>query len=849
MTSPSAVPAVAARDSGGAVAAPVRRAHGVRVLNGLVLAAAVALAVTGLLVPLSRPAAFDVTRATGAGITVLIVAAAQFGRLRFRVGRGAVSVSWGEAAFIVGFALAPPGWLPMLALVGVAGAWLLITWLNGQRAIADVMHLAASLSLGVAGATLVTYLIAGPATPLGDSRTQVALIAGSVAYLLITLGLAVLTLAVHRDASPRAVSARGLHAKLPMFVGNVIVGLAAVYALQNGPLWLIGLPAVLWLLQRTYRYHLRAEEERRLWEAFARATRTLGGSTEAQVAEAGVRGALDVFGARRVEIEVTLAGGSEERRYSGEAAPDPIPASAPGPVITRAMTVGTTPVGDLTVWLAEPRLPAAQDELAVSAYADALAAALHDAAAHERLAALDARLAHDGVHDHVTGLANRGALLADGDALLKSLPREQPVAVLLLDLNDFRDINSTLGYRAGDDVLRTVAGRLTALIRDGELVARLGDDEFALLLPTVATLTDATPLLEAPAPLPYAVRRARQVIDEVIRPIEAHGVRLVTDVAVGVVVEQAGYSDLGELIRRASVALDQAKELNVPVAAYDSAHDATSTDHLALPAELLDALGAEDQLVLMLQPEVDLETGAPTGVEALIRWNHPRRGFLTPDSFVRTAENGELLGPFTRYVLDRALHAAASWAAAGLDVPVSVNVSSRSLLDVTFPAQVAEALRRHRLAAESLVLEVTESVAVSDSAVVDEVLVALRELGVQISVDDFGTGFSSLAFVTRVAVDELKVDRSFVMKMTDSAAADAIVRGAVELGARLGARVVAEGVETADQRAALLALGCTTAQGYHFSRPMPADKIVPALRALAEAAPAKVVPLRVDGVS
>jgi len=870
MTSPTAVSAAVRPDVQSAGGASGRRALGVRVLMGVVVLAAVAVSVVGAFLPLQRPDILSQPPAVGIGAAVVVVAFAQFARLRFRLGRGTVSVSWGETAFILSFVLAPPGWLPAVALAGVAGAWILITWLNDQRAVADVAHLAGSLSLGTAGATAVAYAIAGPDAPVDSTRMFAGLIAGSAAYLLIILGLAVLTLSLRHDATPRHIAGRVLHAKLPMFVGNVLVGISAVYALVNGPWWLLVAPPALWLLQRTYRYHLRAEEERRVWEAFARATRTLGGSTEAAVAEAGLRGALDVFGARRVEIEVTLppherdavpvgAGGplvvvSEAhadggRRYVDEAPHDPMPGGAPGPIITREMIVGRTRVGELTVWLAEPTLPAARDELAVSAYADALAGALHDAAAHERLALLDAKVAHDGVHDQLTGLANRRSLLTGGEALLQSLHRDQPVAVLLLDLNDFREVNGTLGHRAGDEVLRTVAERLTDLTRDQELVARLGDDEFAVLLPSVATLTDsATPLHEVPSPLPQAVRRAREIVDEIGRPVGIGGVRLVVDVAVGVVVEKAGYADLGELIRRASIALDQAKELRVGVAAYDSARDASSTDHLALPAELADALTADDQLVLALQPEVDLETGAPTGVEALIRWNHPRRGMLTPDLFVGTVEHGELLAPFTRYVLDRALTAAALWAAAGIHVPVSVNVSARSLLDATFPAQVADALRRHRMAPAQLVLEITESMAVSDQGVVDEVLAALRALEVQISVDDFGTGFSSLAFVTRVRVDELKVDRSFVTEMTDSPAAAAVVRGAVELGARLGARVVAEGVETADQRAALLALGCTAAQGYHFSRPLPADKIVGALRQLADAAPAKIVPLRTDEV-
>jgi EAL domain-containing protein (putative c-di-GMP-specific phosphodiesterase class I) len=304
-----------------------------------------------------------------------------------------------------------------------------------------------------------------------------------------------------------------------------------------------------------------------------------------------------------------------------------------------------------------------------------------------------------------------------------------------------------------------------------------------------------------------------------------------------------------ELVRRAGIAMDKAKQLRATVMTFDDGDDPASTEHLAMLAEFRDALVATDQLVLALQPAVDLATGAPTGVEALTRWQHPRRGPLLPGDFVRAVEHSELLGPFTRYVLDHSLAAAAGWSAEGVDLPVSVNVSARSLLDPTFPAQVADALRRHRMPAHRLVLEITETVAVSDDTVVDDVVAALRSVGVQLSVDDFGTGYSSLSFLTRVTVDELKVDRSFVSAMTHSAEAAAIVHSAVELGRRLNLRVVAEGVETADQRAALTALGCTAAQGYHFCLPLPADTVLAALRSLTDAAPARILPLRADGAS
>ncbi|WP_285685394.1 bifunctional diguanylate cyclase/phosphodiesterase [Actinoplanes sp. NBRC 103695] len=827
----------------------VGRPRQVLALYATVLCAALVLIAIGLLTPGAAPDGAPLSVLGGLGVAAAVVAGGQLARLRFRLGRGTVSVSWGEAAFIIGSALVPPGWLPLATFVGAAGAWLLISWLSDHRSIADIVHLAASLTVGAAGAAAVSTLVTSGART-GDTRHLVGLVAGACAYLVITLGLATLTLALHRDASAGQILSRALNAKIPMLVGNVLIALLGLWVLIREPLWLLAFPPALWLLQRTYRYHLVAEEERRVWAAFAKATAALPGVVEADVVRAGLRGAMDVFGARRVEIELRRPGGTMRRYYEDAPGQDVAASGLPGPVITRSMSVAGTAIGELTVWLSEPTLPVTRDELAVSAYGDALAGALHDAASHERLVELEARVARDDVLDQLTGLLNRSALLGDGDRALRAVARERHVALMLLDLRRFREVNDTLGHRSGDEVLTVIAERITDLARAGELVARIGDDEYALLMPAVLALTDsASRLQEAPNPLPQVVRRARDLADQLAQPMEVAGVRLSVEAAVGVVVSRAGMGDMAELIRRAGLALQHAKDLGVTVGTYDSARDLGSTDRLALLAELRDALQATDQIVLALQPAVDLETGAPTGVEALTRWKHPRRGQLPPGEFIPMIERSELLGEFTRYILDRSLASAAGWARAGFDLPVSVNISARSLLDPTLPAQVAEVLRRHHMPASQLVLEITESVAVSDQEIVDEVLAGLRETGVQLSVDDFGTGYSSLTFLTRVCVDELKVDRSFVDGMIDSPAAEAAVRGAVELGGRLNARVVAEGVETAEQRVALIELGCTVAQGYHFCKPLPADKIVYALRQLAEAAPAKIVPLRADDAS
>jgi diguanylate cyclase len=824
------------------------RSRPVRALTAAVVTAAVLIAVAGALLPVHRPVDRPLSVMAGVGLAALLAMAGQLARLRFRLGRGAVSISWGEAAFIIGFVVAPPGWLPLATMAGAVAAWALLSWLDEHRTVAEVAHLAASLALGAAGAATVARLISGDA-PVLSLRTQGALVAGALTYLLLTFGLAALTLALHRDAATTQIFARIPYAKVPMFVGNVLVGLGAVFALVRGPAWLLAFVPGLWLLQRTYRFHLRAEGERRMWETFAAATAALPGGPESEVAEAGLRGALDVFGARRVEIEVRGPGG--ERRYAEDGpGQDVTAAGLSGPVITRSMAVGGEPVGELTVWLAEPTLPAPRDEAAISAYGDALAAALHDAASREQLEELRKRADYDVVHDHLTGVRNRGSLMTDGDRVMREADRDRAVALLLLDVKGFREVNGTLGHRGGDEVLKLIAERLTDLSREADLIARTGDDEFAVLIPAVAPLTDsATPLHEIPTPLPLAVRRARELVEHIGLPMDVGGVRLAVEISVGVVVARAGRIELAEMMRRAALALDQAKQEELAIATYDASQEAPSVDELALLAELQDALAVDDQIVLHLQPAVDLVTAAPTGVEALVRWQHPRRGQLSPNDFIRTVEHTELLTPFTHRVLDLALAAAVNWNRVGVEIPVSVNVSARSLLDPGFPAQVADALRRHRTPASNLVLEITESVAVSERAIVDDVLAELRGAGVQLSLDDFGTGYSSLAIVTRAPVDEIKIDRSFVDDMIDSAAAEAVVRGAVELGARLGVRVVAEGVETTEQRAALIELGCPNAQGYHFCKPMPADRIVQALTQLSEAAPDNIRPLRADDAS
>ncbi|WP_199733457.1 bifunctional diguanylate cyclase/phosphodiesterase [Micromonospora sp. BL4] len=821
----------------------------------LVLTAAVTLtaliaAAVGLTLPHGLPADDPLGGPARFGIAVAVFAVAQFARLRFRSAAGMVSITWGEAALIVCLYLAPAGWLPAATLLGAGLAWTVLSLHNDRRPMLEIVRIAASLAAASALAVSVATALGHPLLAAPTPMLALAVIAGSVTYLLVTAWLGGVTLGLRHGLPIGPPLLAALRGKLLMFVGNVAVGLVVVALLELDPRWLLLLPPLLWLLQQTYRYRLRADQERRTWRAFAEATAALNQLDERGVASAAVTGALALFNAELVDVDVARADG-RWRRYRGDAGGQLVDREVGPPgrsepdedELIRALSVGAAPVGRLRVRFPRSAPPTPRERDAVAAFGDALAAALHDAATHRELRLVTARSSYEAVHDPLTGLANRAAMLGKGDQTLRQLAHDHPVALLLLDINQFKEVNDTLGHAAGDQLLRLTANRLSAMARPGDLLGRLGGDEFALLLSSVPVVGDRA------APMAHALRQAREIAERLAAPTEVAGVRMSIEVSVGVVVADAGTADLTELLRRADIAMYQAKEGGGSVAAYDSTRDAASTDQLALLAELREALEVDDQLVLALQPAVDLATGAPTGVEALIRWRHPRRGWLGPADFIRPVENSEQLGTFTRYVLDKALSVAADWAREGLDVPISVNLSARSLLDPRLPTEIADALRRHQVPPRRLVLEITETVVMSELEVIDEVLATLRSMGVQLAVDDFGTGFSSLTFLTRIAVDELKVDRSFVIRMADSPEAAAIVRTTVGLAHELGLRVVAEGVETAEQRMALAELGCTSAQGYHFFKPMPADKIGAVLGSLRDSAESNVFRLRADGAS
>jgi diguanylate cyclase (GGDEF)-like protein len=419
---------------------------------------------------------------------------------------------------------------------------------------------------------------------------------------------------------------------------------------------------------------------------------------------------------------------------------------------------------------------------------------------------------HQALHDPLTGLPNR-TLFRDRtqQAILSAQRDGTSVAVLIMDLDRFKEVNDTLGHHSGDELLKELADRLNDAVRESDSVARLGGDEFGVLLPRVSAAAGAVDVAE----------RIRAALSE---PFALHGLPLAVEASVGAALYPEHAADVDTLIQHADVAMYLAKSANSDFELYDEANDEYDPARLTLVGELRRAL-AEHEIILYFQPKLGLSTGRVSGVEVLVRWRHPERGLLYPDEFIPLAQHTGLIKPFTLYVVDKALAHCAAWRQDGLELRVAVNLAMRNLLDLGFPADVAALLRKWDVNAELLELEITESTIMADPFRARQVLMQLHEMGVRLAIDDFGTGYSSLSYLRRLPVQEIKIDKSFVMNMADDENDAVIVRSTIDLARNLGLEVVAEGVENARTWNDLEAFGCDVAQGYFLSRPVVAEEL------------------------
>jgi diguanylate cyclase (GGDEF)-like protein len=435
---------------------------------------------------------------------------------------------------------------------------------------------------------------------------------------------------------------------------------------------------------------------------------------------------------------------------------------------------------------------------------------------------------HQALHDTLTALPNRVLFRR---SIEHDLEARRCVAVMLLDLDHFKEINDTLGHHAGDRLLREVAGRLRAVLHSPATVARLGGDEFGVLVPDVARSVEAGAI-------------AQRLLARLREPFSIDGLTIEVDASIGIACAPEHGSAVEQLMQRADIAMYAAKEGGRGHMVFEPQLDRYSPRRLALAGALRSAI-AGGEIVLFFQPKAELATGRIIGVEALARWQHPRLGLVGPSEFIPIAEQTGLIGPLTSHVLDAALRQVREWRDSGEELSVAVNLSARSFLDAQLATEVPRALERTGVPAGCLELEITESMLMLDPVRAKATLERLSALGLRVSVDDFGTGHSSLANLKRLPVDAVKIDKSFVIDMPHDRSDAAIVRSTIDLAHSLGLEVVAEGVESHEAWRRLEHFGCDLAQGFHVSRPLPADAMT---RLLAERrAPAgepEPVPLR-----
>ncbi len=803
------IPGVAVRDSD--------RRLNLYVL-GVALAATSIVAATVPRVP--SPALLTLETA----VIVALNAVAGLAVLRIRIGSHRIAFGSGEAALVLGLALLPSSILILAAGVGKLIAELLLR-LPAQKV---VFNVGKQIIATAAAAGVVAALRDGSHSgPLWSD--PVVLIAAILVFVGINSISVAFAIALANGASPYQIAVNGWHVRLVAVGGGAAVGYLALLLVAYKPPLMVGLPPLALCLYLFNLSRLRTWAERETWQNLARITDEFNDVNLDAVLRAAVLGAAKLFSADEVDVEFRVGaaspklarGNADDLSYLGP--PEEAPATT-GEIITRSLSRqdGGHTVGELRLRFQGKVRLNERERYALDTFAAALCTALRNAQAYGETQRLAARYAHAARHDPLTGLPNRRHLLEIGEALLNRRPVQGIHALLLIDLNHFKEINDTLGHGAGDEVLTLVGQRLAAAAGPKDLVARLGGDEFAVLF------------VSLPAPA-LASHRARRVLAALDPPILVEGMRLQIEASGGVATAPTE-GGMSELLRRADVAMYQAKREGHTVAVYNRARDTADLSLLALSGDLRRAL-AERQFAVSFQPIVDLATGEVIAAEALARWRHPRRGDLGPPHFLAAVERSGLLPQFAEIVLDEALSAAQQWRAQGHPIPVTVNVSARSLLDPSFPQLVRHRLMAHDLPADQMILEMADTLTLNRLDVVNHVLTTLRRIGVQLALDDFGTGHSSLATLAELPVSQLKIDRRFVSAMQQSAEATAMVRSTVDLGRSLNLVVVAVGVESEQQRTALFEMGCAAGQGHLFSRPLPPERMLSILERRSPLAP------------
>ncbi len=825
------------------------------------LVAAMALAMAGLALAIGLPfapgAALEGTVQLPWWLLAVLFAATEACVMHLQTGREAQTVSVSEVVVVLGLFYAAPADLVVGNLLGAA----VILVVHRRSSVLKTLWNLACLSLQMVVAIAVFRLV----NDVGDATHWLAWVA-ACAGCLVANRVSVLAvagvMAIYDGTPPLRPLLRDVAAGDPASPVVITLGLVAATSLAATPAAVALLLVMGGGLLLGYRAYAALSDRHLSLERLYRFTQAISSSPEVdEVLSSVLSEAKDLLHAEHAEAVFVGAGGGALARVRlgatgrltrSEGVPGPVDRWLLDQVMQDAASL-TLPRGtrddDERAWLEEH---GARDAVAVPlrsgagvlgaivvtdrmgevrTFEDGDVLMLETVATHANVALqngeLISQLRHDALHDALTGLPNRAllqrrlaALLGDGGT-----GRTPAGAVVILDLNGFKDVNDTLGHQQGDLLLVEVGARLRGCVPADGLVVRLGGDEFAVLLDGADEAT--------------ALGVGRRILEELRTPVLLDGVEVEVSASLGVALSPHHATDPAALLKRADVAMYEAKRTGEGLRLYEAHLDPNDVNRLALVAELRTALTTED-IQVHVQPQARTEDGRVRSVEALVRWNHPTRGRISPDEFIPVAERSGLIGVLTTRVLDASLAAVARWRRAGQDLTIAVNLSSRSLLDPGLVDEVAQLLRHHEVPPAALTLEVTEGSVMADPTRAISLLRELRQLGVRLSVDDFGTGYSSLSYLQRLPIDEVKIDKSFVTDMLHRPGDTSIVRAIADLGRNLGLDVVAEGVEDRATWDALAELGVHLVQGWHLARPMPVDALLPWL-AEREARPAEAV--------
>ncbi|WP_167762219.1 bifunctional diguanylate cyclase/phosphodiesterase [Blastococcus sp. CT_GayMR20] len=764
--------------------------------------------------------------------------------LNVQARRETQTVSLSEIPVVLGLFFAAPGALLAGRLIGCAAAMIVY-----RRS--PPLKIAFNLSLVLAETTVTisVFLALAPAEPgVGPVSWGAAYAAAFIADLMGAVAISCVIAVRDGGVNVRSLLSGAGSLKVPALA--VTVGLVSVIGLSAAPVsaWLLLAFGVLMLL--AFRSYASLTERHMDLERLYRFSQAVAGSSELdEVMRNVLEEARELLRSERATAAFTGPDGQLLARVrldaAGHLSRSEEPAGSEDAWLLRQVIDGGRPI----VLPRSTRVPEARRWLQTYGMRDAIvvpltgasgivgalvvadrlgdvrtfeeddALLLETVASHAAVALrngeLIGQLRHDSLHDALTGLPNRAdvhrrlvtSLAPASDGPVDSL------AVVVLDLDEFKQVNETLGHRQGDELLREVALRLERVVGAAGTVARLGADEFAVVLPAA----------KDPEHVVHLARRALRALE---RPVQLDGMPVGIGASAGIALAPQHATDADSLLKCADMAMQDAKSSTSRVRIYTPDLENDSPRRLTLVSDLRSAVH-DGRIEVYVQPQAALADGRVTGVEALVRWHHASLGWIPPDEFIPVAERNGLIGPLTTRVLDASLAACSLWMDAGHELGVAVNLSTRSLLEDDLVRQVGLLLATHEVPADRLTLEITEGSVMVDPARAVAVLKDLRGLGVRLSVDDFGTGYSSLAYLQRLPVQEVKIDRSFVSDLGSAPENAAIVRAIIDLGRHLDLEVVAEGVEDAATWDLLAVLGCDLVQGWHLARAMPIDDLLP----------------------